>query len=352
MSKDFIELRDELILYHDVYILTNSNNVLDKIRNITKKLYLNHKYENFSLWYGISGIELILLDLPKNVKYDLNIDNSFQKIIDETNKKITDFKENGDFTNLDLFKGAIGMIRFLLEVDYEINEKILNIINRLSKIILDNRNNLDAIFYKKKDNANFIDISISHGACSFILILYYSYKKGYRSDSIYNSIKILFHYIYKKLYKDNIIVENCKIGYIYPSNKSKYNWCYGSFSVVYSLWKINRTFNIFESYYFDKLMRKEILSISCDNLNTNLFICHGLSGLKLMLLLLEKDFPNIVLEKKDLLIKYEKNHILNKFENSSRKKCILTGEYSVLITEIIYKTTFMNSIIYKMLLLN
>lgn len=42
------------------------------------------------------------------------------------------------------------MIRFLLEVDYEINEKILNIINRLSKIILDNRNNLDAIFYKKK----------------------------------------------------------------------------------------------------------------------------------------------------------------------------------------------------------
>lgn len=354
MDNNFIDLRDQLILYCEEFNKNKDALTLNKIETIIETIEKNYdNVSEYSLWYGLSGIGIILMSIP-NIMINRNkINRLYFNAIKAANLKISNYIRNEDFNNLDLFRGSIGMIRFLLEYKGEEETILLITLNRLARIIT-LQNNLDKIFFKTRKDNQFIDLSISHGAASYLAILFYGYENGYKSIDIEQGIGLLFHYIYNQIQYHDKVVETCKVGSTSVNifNKCKYNWCYGSFSVLYLLWKINLQFGFVNKKHFTRMFKSEIESISFNNLNTNLFICHGISGIKLILQLLEEEFPREVFQKKELIEEYISKKELCKYENIYRKNCILTGVYSILLTNIVCENKNIGSVIYKMLLLN
>lgn len=358
---DFINVRDSLLYLIDMYYINPYTGILEDIQYLFNLINTEYYPKDFSLWYGLSGIKMIHDNSPIRLFDEKSYEIIEYYIIREARIKIEKYKKNHIFKELDMFSGVIGMIRALIESSHiKYRNEINSIIIEFSKIFITSKEDLDNIFSNPlKNNKRYllenIDLSISHGATSCLMILYLSYVNGFKSKTIIDAIKILFYYIYNNITDKNgdirdIALINRTKRIKMNSKLRKYTWCYGTLTVIYVLSIVSTLLNIEEDKIVNNMLINELRNIKLEYLNNNLFICHGKSGLKLLLILLKNENSDLVNEKMEEITKI-KNGSLIYFENKNRKNCILTGNLSVRITEYIEKANSQDALIYKMLLL-
>lgn len=363
-ADSFIEARDQLLVLTDLYSVYPNVVILKDIKKLFMKINTELYPKDFSLWYGLSGIKMISDKIPIEL-----FDNKTERLIEyyiikESKRKIENFYENNFFKELDMFSGVTGMIRALIKSHNSIyKNQIAILIKDFSNIFITYKNYLNKLFSKcfanssdldSKGKTEYIDLSISHGATSCLMVLYLSVRNGYKSEITLEAIKILFSYIHKYIiYKNNEIKNDALIPVLKKIHIDvrgrKYTWCYGTITIIYILSIISNYFNMNEKNEINNILINELNNIKPEYLNNNLFICHGLSGLKLLLILL-KELRNYSFIDEKIAIINNKNNLIE-FENNKRKNCILTGKLSVLLTRFIEVENIQNSLIYEMLLL-
>ena len=343
---NFITARDKLVLLFYLY-LNDREKYLRKSTELIEQIFLYYKGDfDCSLWYGIGSINIMLQSFDEYKE----LNNIFENIILlKITNTINEYKKNFNYQFMDLFSGFTGMIQSILNSNNRlIQNSLKKHINDISTIIIENKDNLNKLFFvsselikdnKKKLNYKngYFDFTFAHGAICYLQILYKCYKK-FKMKNTYYAIKILFIYIHDAIYnnkKNDFDLREKKYIFMGYKNSKTYSWCSGEISLLLVLINVNDYFGfINKNSLYDKMISL-IQNYNLTTYSSNQFVCHGIHGTMLVLYVLSENkfFNEICKNKIEDLKLYENSNKLNEFENKKNSYCILTGITSTFLSK-------------------
>jgi lantibiotic modifying enzyme len=191
--------------------------------------------------------------------------------------------------NIDFLHGAAGTIHYFIQrlPDPKIETLLTNLVTALCNRAIKTDKGLwfrNTVFKKKE-----INLSLSHGLCSFLIVLINAWHAGIRPACIKETVEgginfILAHQLdidipkeKWSLFPDIINVDNPSV--YFPSRRLA--WCYGDFGPILLLYKAAAVFN--NKVLLDKanlfgtftIMRKDADATAA----TEALFCHGTAGI-------------------------------------------------------------------------
>ncbi|MEG0857182.1 MAG: lanthionine synthetase C family protein [Terrisporobacter sp.] len=351
---DYLDEKDECDKY--IYIL------MDKLRKqMTSGIYIHE----ISLYGGLAEVGLAVYILNKQT-------GNYGKFLDTINELIIDILPgtlnylNYNINNLRMFDydvvtGISGIIGYLL--NFSNRPKILELIKESLDYLIKLTKNINVSEYEvpgwyiSRDNqfrddeketfknGNF-NYGLSHGVAGILTALSLAFKQ----DIVINGQREAIEKIIKE-YKDIKLLDNKRIPF-WPGQYSfedyiehnpdsstlgrKMSWCYGSIGILRALKLSAMALNdqILKKWVSEKVNIISKININEYNLGSPT-LCHGYSGLMLLLLIEYKENPNIELQSriKELLYK-----VLNSYDENSIYGFINIENYEISEKIVIEKT--------------
>jgi len=267
--------------YYNLYKNTNrfSKQIEDFIEEVNN-LVFESKHMGLTFASGYAGIFWLIEFLKEEFIEFEEFTPELLMPFKEFAEKILHTEKNTDFLN-----GPLGLIFLLTELNQD-KETVIGLVNSLRKVCLEKNSTISPpIVLVKSINTRVINLSLSHGISSLIIILCLIYKKhnsGELKNIVYKAIKFLIDSKYKdsaryiSIFPSWIEVDSTEED-IYGSRLS---WCYGDLGNGLAIYTVAKTFND------ENLMQQaiEIFKFNAkrrDFNNTNIKdaeFCHGTSG--------------------------------------------------------------------------
>lgn len=268
--------------------------IFDTLSNHTSKLV-----REISLSNGLTGMawSLNILSEEKLIKYDIN---EFLATIDQSlsNALPNHIEEN----NLDFLHSSIGALAYLADRT-KMNPKLKDHLEVYAKSLQGKMEEYKGggafiksqYFYKNFNfgNANDVNLSLSHGFCSIMLVLVSIYEKGIAQKTIQDIIEKGIAFILGIMKIDNFGKIKSSI---FPSNiitslpldhednfrfyEQRMGWCYGDLNQLLLLYKAGNLLNrkdwidIANHVGTFTLMKKDFESSQIKDC----YLCHGSAG--------------------------------------------------------------------------
>ena len=277
--------------YSIIYDQVNIIKTLEKRFDIYFDNLVSHVLQ-ISYCNGISGIlyGLNLLDKSMSLNIDYNdVEKHYKKYLFRM------MKWGFNNCNYDYFHGSLGILLGQMD-DVKFVKAAIRSLEQAAVIDGEKIKWYSFIDFKEKRGIN---ISLSHGMSSLVIILCRIYEKNIESKSVQTLITGAVNYILSQRIDYNIY------GCFFPIQslesdtflqKSRLAWCYGDLGIALALWEAGKVLQ--NSFW--KSVSLNIMLESCtrrsidDTLIKDAGICHGSSGLAMIFYYMYNETRNFI----------------------------------------------------------
>ena len=317
----------------------------------------NKEFNMISSFSGITYINFIIRELKKMIPELQRFSKTLEMLQNDILSYYLNLPENSEFytqNGFELIQGFSGILKYYLDSEYEVKEIIDNIVSLFvqhlkPKLIRGYSTPIchyyPSIYEKRymteEAQNGCVNYSLSHGMSGPLVSLSLACKKSSDCvgitkiiDSIINEYMKSYYYINDIIYWPGRITFEQYIGQEkFIPGKSKMSWCYGSIGILNSLYiaaKAKSDIRLKE-FCIEELKKIALLDIK-EYLLFSPIVCHGLSGVLLVLKKMYQETQDEVFYRKtiEILEKLIYNFVYKERENKELTGMNEIKEYNYL----------------------
>ncbi|HRG53770.1 MAG TPA: lanthionine synthetase C family protein [Bacteroidia bacterium] len=274
----------ELLFYYNYcnYIGHISPEIEDRIIFILNKIIsdINNGHIHSSYSGGLAGIRWGIDFLNKREFFEIEEDDSFNKIDDYLNFEMNRFISMNDY---DYLHGSIGIALYFLEKCTEKESYQLYIENFVKQLISNSISTGEGKIawksYSPKNKSDEFNLGLSHGIPSIIVFLSKCIKKRILKDEISNYLTRSVTFLLDSKLKEN---QTSLFSHSDTSIKpTRLAWCYGDLGIASSIWQAGIVLN--NEKWKNEAVQIMLFNATRKDLEINgvkdAGLCHGTSGI-------------------------------------------------------------------------